>query len=403
MASPAPPPRRTVAPSAPSSSTSADTSKSAGGGWKARAKVWGGKAAEKGLVVSDKIGFHANNLSQKFGGEAFWPVTGDFPQEVEKCIRILKAFTVDGVAQPVSETTEDGKKKGINLKKQAKVFKKIPASVIRDAKAIVVYASQRMGTFPLGGSGGSGLIVARLPDGSWSAPSAIAPGNFSAGAMFGLDLFEAVLVIRTQEALETFYKHSVTLGSEISVSAGHYGTGGIVEAGKDKTAIFSYVRSRGFYVGLEAFAQLWFARFDENERVYGCMGVTQEEILKGHFRPTPEAIPFLNALVDAETGRAQRMHGEQYEFEQPFATKDAGLPEDRATAASGTSPPQPQEGQETFIDELKGPTASTAPVAVGGTSAPFVETEEKKEDERARVAVRDMGPPPALPPRQPMA
>jgi hypothetical protein len=40
--------------------------------------------------------------------------------------------------------------------------------------------------------------------------------------------------------------------TEISLSAGPWGTGGIVEAGREKAVLYSYTRSRGFYAGIEA-------------------------------------------------------------------------------------------------------------------------------------------------------
>ncbi|GAA5946043.1 hypothetical protein JCM10213_006786 [Rhodosporidiobolus nylandii] len=330
-----PPPKRTVA-SPPASTAAVGEPKP---GWKTKAKGWGLKAFDKGTAISDKIGPHVNNLSAKFGGEAFWPVSNDFPSEVEKCVRILRAFTVDGVE------VKDKKAEKTGLQKQGKVFKKIPASIMKEAKGVVIYASNRMGTAPFGGSGGSGLILARLPDGSWSAPSAIAPGSFSGGLMFGIDIFEAVLVIRTEEALQSFHSHQVTLGAEVAIAAGHWGAGAIAEAGKDRTPVYSYVRSRGFYIGAEAIGQAWFSRFDENERVYGCIGISQKDILTGHFRPTPEAQPLLQALRDAETGIAQRLHGQSYEFEQPFLTKDAGMPDERSSV-SDTENEAKVEGQK---------------------------------------------------------
>ncbi|GAA5978265.1 hypothetical protein JCM11641_001153 [Rhodosporidiobolus odoratus] len=384
MTSLAPPPRRTASSTSSSPAPDATTKTS----WKDKAGVWTRKAFDKGTVISDKIGVHANNLSAKFGGEAFWPVSGDYATEVEKCTRILRAFTVDGVVQKAKEGEA---KQG--LKKQGKVYFKIPAAILRDAKGIVIYASNRMGSAPFGGSGGSGLILARLPDGSWSAPSAIAPGNFAAGLMFGIDIFEAVLVIRTQEALESFYRHQVTLGAEVAVAAGHYGTGGIAEAGKDRTAVYSYVRSRGFYVGAEAIAQLWFCRFDENEREFGCTGVTQEEILKGHFRPTPNSQPLFHALREAETGLAQRAHGAEYEFSQPFETKDAGLADEAPATASPTSA-HPAEARAPGVELFAIPAVEPNGHSLAEESGAQVE----KGPSPAFLA--GLGAPPALPARQ---
>lgn len=43
---------------------------------------------------------------------------------------------------------------------------------------------------PFGGMNGSGLLLGRLPDGSWSPPSAILPNYYSAGFVVGLDLVD---------------------------------------------------------------------------------------------------------------------------------------------------------------------------------------------------------------------
>ncbi|BGO94091.1 hypothetical protein NBRC10512_003724 [Rhodotorula toruloides] len=315
---PLPPPRRTT----PSTSASPSAAPPDGEkqGWKARMKAksstWGMKAFDKAIVISDKIGPYANDWTEKVGGERWWPTSHDFAEEVLKCTRILRAFTVDGVEQKAEPKT--------GLKTQGKVFVKIPAAVLREAKAVCVYSSMRSGIAPLGGAGGSGLIVARLPDGSWSAPSCIAPATITGGLMLGVDIFEAVLVVNTDEALQTFYSHKITLGGQLAVTAGPYGAGALADAGTDRKPVISYMRSRGAYIGAEAVASAYLCRFDENEREYGCKGVTQRDILTGHFRPTASATPFYEALRDAETGFAQRQHGAEYEFAQPFETKDAG-------------------------------------------------------------------------------
>ncbi|GEM07273.1 ysc84 actin-binding domain protein [Rhodotorula toruloides] len=299
------------------------------------------KAFDKAIVISDKLGPYANNWTEKVGGERWWPTSHDFSEEVAKCTRILHAFTVDGVEQKVAVKT--------GLKTQGKAFMKIPATVLRDAKAIAVYSSMRTGLAPLGGAGGSGLIVARLPDGSWSAPSCIAPATITGGLMFGVDIFEAVLVVNTDEALKSFYSHKITLGGQLAVTAGLYGAGALADVGKDRKPVLSYMRSRGAYIGAEAVASAYLCRFDENEREYGCMGVTQREILTGHFRPTSSATPFYAALRDAETGHAQRQHGAEYEFAQPFETKDAG-----ATPVTNPGGVRPREGALQKDERLQG-------------------------------------------------
>ena len=68
-------------------------------------------------------------------------------------------------------------------------------------------------------------MVARLPDGSWSPPASFMPNNLSTGFLIGVDIYDVVLIIRTQKAMESFYGHKVSLGAELSVTAGPVGAG----------------------------------------------------------------------------------------------------------------------------------------------------------------------------------
>jgi lipid-binding SYLF domain-containing protein len=48
----------------------------------------------------------------------------------------------------------------------------VPIELVRRAKGLAFFTVAKVGFF-LGGKIGSGLVVARLPDGRWSAPSAV--------------------------------------------------------------------------------------------------------------------------------------------------------------------------------------------------------------------------------------
>jgi hypothetical protein len=43
------------------------------------------------------------DLPLQLGSERFWPVTGDFPEEMEKAGRILRAFTGESTLHHVAE------------------------------------------------------------------------------------------------------------------------------------------------------------------------------------------------------------------------------------------------------------------------------------------------------------
>lgn len=110
------------------------------------------KWMKRAMGLSDRVGGAVNSYGQKWGLEAFWPTSGDFPAEMEKAAKILRSFTIDA-----PEAADAGH--------HAHKYAKIPPSVIRDAKGIAIYTCVRAGVAPWGGAGGSGLVVARLPDG----------------------------------------------------------------------------------------------------------------------------------------------------------------------------------------------------------------------------------------------
>lgn len=93
---------------------------------------------------------------------------------------------------------------------------------------LAIFTTARAG-FHVSGATGSGVIVARLPDGSWSPPSGIQVHSVGAGFMIGLDIYDCVVVINTREALEAFTKTRMSLGSDLAVVAGPWGAGGSVD------------------------------------------------------------------------------------------------------------------------------------------------------------------------------
>lgn len=124
--------------------------------------------------------------------------------------------------------------------------------------------------------------MARLPDGSWSPPSGFLVHTLSAGLMIGVDIYDCVCVMRTPEAVAAFTRPRVSLGGEIGLVAGPVGAGAAVEAAlaKNTKPVWSYMKSRGFYAGVQADGTIIIARPDANAAFYGQKGIKVDEILK---------------------------------------------------------------------------------------------------------------------------
>lgn len=153
------------------------------------------------------------------------------------------------------------------------------------------------------GSGGAGILVARKEDGTWSPPSGIMMHTVGVGFLVGVDIYDCVIVINSDKALEAFQSVRCTLGGEISATAGPAGVGGILdtEIHKRQSPLFTYIKSRGFYAGLQLDGTIVIERTDENERFYGeKIGV--KDILAGKVRHPPYEIRRLMETLKAAQG-----------------------------------------------------------------------------------------------------
>ncbi|KAK0387544.1 hypothetical protein NLU13_3790 [Sarocladium strictum] len=284
------------------------------GAW-ASTKTHSKKGFDKAWGLLDKLGAPINRLSNKIGSEAFWPTTLD--RESDKAARILRSFCKDGFyAEPaqsdekLAEETANGGEKaavadGVPRGKQ-RVIKKIPQRVIENAVGLAIFTTMRTGLW-LSGAGGSGVLVARKEDGTWSPPSGIMLHTAGLGFLVGVDIYDCVVVINSRKALEAFTAVRATLGGEISAVAGPVGVGGVLENdGKWKQAnrpVFTYLKSRGFYAGVQVDGTIVIERSDENARFYDQPGIRVADILAGGVRRPPASLRMLMETLKAAEGR----------------------------------------------------------------------------------------------------
>lgn len=220
----------------------------------------------------DKLGPPVNNLSNKLGSEAFWPTTLD--KECEKAARILRSFCKDGFLEKEDENDVLARKSwdsesNAPRKNHSKVLKSIPQDVIRKARGLAIFTTMRTGLW-VSGASGSGVLIARLADGSWSCPSGIMLHTAGVGFLVGIDVYDCVVVLNTDEAVKAFSAVRCTLGGELSAVAGPIGIGGVLdsEVHKRQAPLFTYLKSRGFYAGVQLDGTIVIERSDENERFY---------------------------------------------------------------------------------------------------------------------------------------
>jgi len=186
---------------------------------------------------------------------------------------------------------------------------KIPQKVIQNCVGLAIFTVMRTGLW-VSGAGGSGVLIARKEDGTWSPPSGILVHTLGVGFMAGIDIYDCVVVINNRKALEAFSKVRVSLGGEISVVAGPVGAGGILdsEVMKDRKPLWSYMKSRGLYGGIQLDGTIIIERNDENARFYGER-LPISQVLAGNVKRVPPETRMLLEVVKSAEGRTDVDHG----------------------------------------------------------------------------------------------
>lgn len=174
----------------------------------------------------------------------------------------------------------------------------IPPNVLKNAKGLAVITVLKAG-FLFSGRAGSGVIVARLPDGSWSAPSAIVTAGAGVGGQIGAELTDFVFILNSKAAVDSFAQFgSITLGANISVAAGPLGRnaeGAGTASLKSASAIFSYSKTKGLFAGVSLEGSAIVERREANRKFYG-ENCKARYILSGRVEPPPACDPLMRVL-----------------------------------------------------------------------------------------------------------
>jgi lipid-binding SYLF domain-containing protein len=206
------------------------------------------------------------------------PLPSSMASECKKCGRILTSF--------------------VNPRQAFGPDKVIPPSILAGAKGLAVITVLKAG-FLGSGRFGSGLVVARLPDGSWSAPSAIATAGAGFGGQIGFELTDFVFILNDTNAVKTFAQAgSLTLGGNVSLAAGPVGRNAEAAGAaslKSVAGIFSYSKTKGLFAGVSLEGSAIIERRDANEKLYGTR-YTAQQLLTGSVQPPPQAAPLMSVL-----------------------------------------------------------------------------------------------------------
>lgn len=171
------------------------------------------------------------------------------------------------------------------------------SSQIKQADAVCFLTNARAGIF-MTGHFGSGLVVARLPDGSWSAPSAVGYVGTGFGLQGGFDLTDYVIILKRQ-AVDSFVgNNQLVLGGDagVTIGIGRHGTAEL-HMGKRTGIALGWAASKGWYAGAAATAGILRTRRETNRKFYG-REVDPADLLHGKMGKPRAARPLYDALAE---------------------------------------------------------------------------------------------------------
>ncbi|KAI9511628.1 DUF500-domain-containing protein [Russula earlei] len=206
------------------------------------------------------------------------PLPQALPKECAKAANILKSF-VDSAHNGLD---------GV-----------IPRSILERACGFAIFTIIKAG-FLFSARAGSGIVIARLDDGSWSAPSAIGLAGVGVGGQAGAEMTDFLIVLNSRSAVRSFMAAgSLTLGGNMSLAVGPLGrngeaSGALSTKGK-VAAMYSYSKTRGLFGGVSVEGSVIVERQDANAQAYRS-NVNVKQILSGSVTPPDWAQTLIRTL-----------------------------------------------------------------------------------------------------------
>ncbi|XP_009580676.1 PREDICTED: SH3 domain-containing YSC84-like protein 1, partial [Fulmarus glacialis] len=240
------------------------------------------------------------------------PIPSNLKSEAKKAAKILREFT--------EITSRNGPDKII------------PPHVIAKAKGLAVLSVIKAG-FLVTARGGSGIVLARLPNGTWSAPSAIGIAGLGGGFEIGIEVSDLVIILNHERAVEAFAKGgNLTLGGNLTVAIGPLGRNleGDV-ALRSSAAVYTYCKSRGLFAGVSLEGTCLIERKETNRKFYG-QDIRASAILLGDV-PFPAQAEDLYETLASFT--------EVYENEEQKNNPGKAVNDPPARPSSRPEPPKP--------------------------------------------------------------
>ncbi|KAL3437500.1 hypothetical protein BDV09DRAFT_162189 [Aspergillus tetrazonus] len=227
------------------------------------------------------------------------------------------------------------------------VDKQIPRKVLENAKGLAIFSVFEVGMMR-SLRFGSGVVVARLFNGTWSAPSAITTGKLTTKGQFGMEHTEFVYVLNNDKAVEAFSQaKSVTLGEDVSIAVGPFGRSAELAGDAYEADIFAYCKTRTVFGGSTLEGAAIGERLDANRKMYQKT-VSTRQLLRGEVTLPPETYRLMKILHSTWLRPLTKRPSVEKAHNARIVTQQSTTIEPRSRASTIASP---AKGEKRFYGE----------------------------------------------------
>lgn len=166
---------------------------------------------------------------------------------------------------------------------------------LKTAKGFLIIPQMVKGAFIFGGSGGSGVLVARNEAaGGWSKPAFYTLGGVSFGLQAGGQASETLIIVTNERGLNRLLNTGAKLGGDLSMAVGPIGEG--VGTGNITADLIVFTRNKGLYGGVSVEGSVVDVRQSWNRAYFG-EDLRPSDILIHGKGENPHANPLLEAVA----------------------------------------------------------------------------------------------------------
>ena len=164
----------------------------------------------------------------------------------------------------------------------------LPTALLRHLSGIAILPDVKKVGFIIAGQRGSGVLLVKGEDGTWSRPLFLTLTGGSVGFQAGIQSADIILFFRTRDSVDRTLRGKFTLGVDASLSAGSVGRDAGAVTDQDlKAEIYSYARSRGIFAGLSAQGASLDVDYEANSDYYGKQIANAQAVLSVSDLPDP--------------------------------------------------------------------------------------------------------------------